>query len=111
MQTLRVRVPEGTTTEADLVMLNATGYVIAAHKIELASKVIGRVAWVGVEMGDKIEKGQALVRLEDDEYRPASPSSRDCSTTPRRRWPSWRPARGRRRSPPPRRRSTRRRRI
>jgi HlyD family secretion protein len=56
-------------SDADLVMLNATGYVIAAHKIELASKVIGRVAWVGVEMGDKISKGQVLVRLEDDEYR------------------------------------------
>ena len=38
-------------------MLNATGYVVAAHKIELASKVVGRVAWVGVEMGDKIEPG------------------------------------------------------
>ena len=50
-------------------MLNATGYVMAAHKIELASKVVGRVAWVGVEMGDKIEKDEVLVRLEDDEYK------------------------------------------
>jgi HlyD family secretion protein len=69
VQTLHVIVPEGAVTDADLVMLNATGYVIAAHKIELASKVIGRVAWVGVEMGDKITKGQVLVRLEDDEYK------------------------------------------
>ncbi len=51
------------------MVLNATGYIIAAHKIELASKVIGRVAWIGVEMGDKIKKDQVLVRLEDDEYR------------------------------------------
>jgi HlyD family secretion protein len=69
VRTLRVHVPEGAMTDADVLMLNATGYVIAAHKIELASKVIGRVAWVGVEMGDKITKGQVLVRLEDDEYR------------------------------------------
>jgi HlyD family secretion protein len=69
VQTMRVVVPEGAVTDADLVMLNATGYVIAAHKIELASKVIGRVAWVGVEMGDKITRGQVLVRLEDEEYR------------------------------------------
>ncbi|RYG79238.1 efflux RND transporter periplasmic adaptor subunit, partial [bacterium] len=48
---------------------NATGYIVASHKIELASKVIGRVAWVGVEMGDKIKKGDVLVRLEDDEYK------------------------------------------
>src|SRR5258706_6352880 len=69
VQTIRVKVPEGAAGETDLVMLNATGYVMAAHKIELASKVVGRVAWVGVEMGDKIEKGQELVRLEDDEFR------------------------------------------
>lgn len=69
VQTMRVTVPEGTVTESDLVMLNATGYIIAAHKIELASKVVGRVAWVGVEMGDKINTGQVLVRLEDDEYK------------------------------------------
>ena len=73
--TLRVRLPEGSATTAssaaddDTVLLNATGYVMAAHKIQLASKSIGRVAWVGVEMGDKVEKGQVLVRLEDDEYR------------------------------------------
>src|SRR6476661_3843056 len=69
VQTMRVKVPEGAPGESDLVMLNATGYVMAAHKIELASKVVGRVAWVGVEMGDKIEKDQVLVRLADDEFK------------------------------------------
>ncbi|MDB5304541.1 MAG: efflux transporter, family, subunit [Phycisphaerales bacterium] len=69
VQTIRVRVPEGAAAEAQRVVFNATGYVMAAHKIELASKVIGRVAWVGVEMGDKITRGQVLVRLEDDEYK------------------------------------------
>jgi HlyD family secretion protein len=51
------------------IILNATGYIVAAHKIELASKVIGRVAWIGVEKGDKVKKDQVIVRLEDDEYR------------------------------------------
>ena len=69
VETMRVRVPDAATANADAVMLNATGYVMAAHKIELASKVIGRVAWVGVEMGDKIARDQVLVRLEDDEYK------------------------------------------
>ncbi len=69
VDTFRVRVPEGAVTESDLVLLSATGYVAAAAKIELASRVIGRVAWVGVEMGDRIEKGQELVRLEDDEFK------------------------------------------
>jgi HlyD family secretion protein len=42
---------------------------VAAHRIEVASKVVGRVAWIGVEKGDKVKAGQVLVRLEDDEYR------------------------------------------
>ncbi len=51
------------------VILTATGYIIAAHKIEVASKVNGRVAWIGVDKGDHVKAGQILVRLEDDEYR------------------------------------------
>ncbi|MDQ2949351.1 MAG: biotin/lipoyl-binding protein, partial [Acidobacteriota bacterium] len=51
------------------VILNATGYIIAAHKIEVAAKVVGKVSWIGVEKGDKVHKDQVLVRLEDDEYR------------------------------------------
>lgn len=49
-------------------VLNATGYIVAAHAIELASKVVGRVAWIGVDKGDKVRKGQELVRLENQEY-------------------------------------------
>jgi len=51
------------------VVLNATGYIVAAHTIELASKVIGKVKWIGVDKGDKVQQGQVIVRLEDDEYR------------------------------------------
>jgi HlyD family secretion protein len=51
------------------IILNATGYIVAHHKIQLASKVVGKVAWIGVEKGDKVRKGQEIVRLEDDEYR------------------------------------------
>jgi len=54
---------------AGATILNATGYIIAAHKIELAAKVSGRVAWIGVEKGDKVKQGQVLVRLEDEEFR------------------------------------------
>jgi len=61
--------PGGAGADAGPVTLNATGYIIAAHKIELASKVLGRVAWIGVEKGDRVKRGQIIVRLEDDEYR------------------------------------------
>jgi HlyD family secretion protein len=50
------------------VVLNATGYIVAAHKIEVAAKVIGKVKFIGVEKGDRVTEGQVLVRLEDDEY-------------------------------------------
>jgi HlyD family secretion protein len=66
--TIRVRPVDVSSTPSDLTTLNATGYVTAAHKVELASKVVGKVAWVDVEMGDKIKKDQVLVRLEDEEY-------------------------------------------
>lgn len=51
------------------LVLTATGYIVAAHKIEVASKVNGRVAWIGVDKGDRVKAGQILVRLEDTEYR------------------------------------------
>src|SRR6187549_2219949 len=40
------------------VILNATGYIIAAHKIQLASKVMGKVAWIGVDKGYRVTQGQ-----------------------------------------------------
>ena len=51
------------------VVLSASGYIVAHHKINLNSKVTGRVKWIGVEKGDKVQEGQVLVRLEDDEFR------------------------------------------
>jgi HlyD family secretion protein len=59
----------GDATPAGNVILNATGYIVAAHTIELGSKVVGKVAWIGVDKADKVTKDQELVRLEDDEYR------------------------------------------
>jgi HlyD family secretion protein len=50
------------------VVLNATGYIVAAHKIEVAAKVVGKVKWIGVDKGDHVREGQVVVRLEDDEY-------------------------------------------
>ena len=50
-------------------VLTATGYVVAHHKISVGAKVMGRVAWIGVEKGDNVLQGQVLVRLEDSEFR------------------------------------------
>lgn len=54
---------------AGSVVLTATGYIVPHHKINVNSKVTGRVKWIGVEKGDNVKEGQVLVRLEDDEFR------------------------------------------
>jgi len=50
-------------------VLIATGYVVAHHKIQVGSKIAGRVAWIGVEKGNHVKRDQVVVRLEDREYR------------------------------------------
>jgi HlyD family secretion protein len=57
------------STDAPGTVLTASGYIVAHHKINVNSKVTGRVAWIGVEKGDKVKQGQVLVRLEDEEFR------------------------------------------
>src|SRR4051812_32827156 len=56
-------------TDVGGVVLSASGYIVAHHKISVNSKVTGRLAWIGVEKGDKVKEGQVLVRLEDEEFR------------------------------------------
>lgn len=51
------------------IVLTASGYIVPHHKINVNSKVTGRVAWIGVEKGDQVKQGQVLVRLEDQEFR------------------------------------------
>src|SRR5581483_7167091 len=60
---------EGGGNVAGAVILRATGYIVPHHKINVNSKVTGRVKWIGVEKGDKVKEGQILVKLEDDEFR------------------------------------------
>jgi len=56
-------------SSGDSAVLVSSGYVVAHHKIQVGSKVSGRVAWIGVEKGDQVRKDQVVVRLEDREYR------------------------------------------
>lgn len=69
VRTVQVQSPVSAQSAGEQVILSATGYIIAAHKIEVASKVIGRVATIKVDKGDKVQAGQVLVTLENDEYR------------------------------------------
>ena len=62
-------IQSGSQAARDAVILNATGYIVAHHNIEVAAKVVGRVNYIGVEKGDRVKAGQVVARLEDDEYR------------------------------------------
>src|SRR5205823_7488314 len=65
------------------VVLTATGYIIPHHRIEANSKVTGRVAWIGVEKGDRVKEGQVLVRLEDQEFRAQYDQARGAADSAR----------------------------
>jgi HlyD family secretion protein len=69
VEVLRVTPQAESPESSRAAVLTAGGYIVAHHKIQLSSKVIGKVAWIGVEKGDKVSQGQVLVRLEDQEYR------------------------------------------
>jgi HlyD family secretion protein len=73
---LHPNIPMVTVTKAVMesnppndIDLTARGYVVPHHRINVNPKVTGRVAWIGVERGEKVRQGQILVRLEDDEFR------------------------------------------
>jgi len=45
-------------------VLTASGYLVARHRATLSAKVPGRLAWLGVEEGSRVTKGQVIARLE-----------------------------------------------
>jgi RND family efflux transporter MFP subunit len=48
-------------------ILNASGYVVPQRKSALASKVTGRLIWLGVEEGNRVKKDQVVARLESQD--------------------------------------------
>ena len=46
-------------------LLNASGYVVAQRKAAVASKITGRLEWLGVEEGSSVLSGQVIARLEN----------------------------------------------
>jgi len=48
-------------------ILNASGYVVAQRKSALASKVTGRLIWLGVKEGSHVKKDEVVARLENQD--------------------------------------------
>lgn len=64
-----VEVESATVTNAypsqSFTLLNATGYVVAQRKAAVASKATGRVEWLGVTEGSRVQEGEIIARLEN----------------------------------------------
>jgi RND family efflux transporter MFP subunit len=52
-------------------VLTASGYVVPQRKSALASKVTGRLVWLGVEEGSRVRKGEVVARLESQDVEAA----------------------------------------
>lgn len=66
--------PEVSTTVASriypsqaLTLLNASGYVVAQRKAAVSSKSTGRLAYLAVEEGSRVKKGQIMASLENED--------------------------------------------
>jgi HlyD family secretion protein len=46
----------------------ANGYVVARTKAAVAAKIPGRLAWLGVQEGSVVMKGEVIARLENADY-------------------------------------------
>jgi RND family efflux transporter MFP subunit len=65
---------EVTTTRAALVtptqastILTASGYIVARSKAEISPKSVGRIAWINLEEGQRVKRGELVARLEAQE--------------------------------------------
>jgi RND family efflux transporter MFP subunit len=50
-------------------VLTASGYVVAQRKAAVASKATGRLVYLGVVEGDRVQKNEVIARLEDSDMR------------------------------------------
>jgi RND family efflux transporter MFP subunit len=64
-------------------LLNASGYLVAQRKAAVASKITGRLEWLGVEEGSRVKAGQVLARLENQDLRASLDQARAALQTAR----------------------------
>src|SRR5512143_2443205 len=69
-----LRAPEVATTRIALVtptqastVLTASGYIVARSKAEISPKSVGRIAWLNLEEGQRVKKGELVARRESQE--------------------------------------------
>ena len=56
--------------------ISANGYVVARTKASVSSKILGRLAWIGITEGSRVKTGDVIARLESADYQAALGASR-----------------------------------
>lgn len=56
--------------------ISANGYVVARTKASVSSKILGRLAWIGVSEGSRLKQSEVIARLEDSDYTAAAAAAR-----------------------------------
>src|SRR5262245_14082342 len=51
--------------------ISANGYVVARTKASVSSKILGRLAWIGVTEGSEVRVGEVIARLESADFEAA----------------------------------------
>ena len=51
--------------------ISANGYVVARTKASVSSKILGRLAWIGITEGSRVRTGDIIARLESMDYEAA----------------------------------------
>ena len=49
-------------------LVTASGYVVPRHKVEVSSKIVGRVKEVNIVRGMSVKEGDILLTIEDDDF-------------------------------------------
>ena len=62
-----VPVPRKSDARPGEAVLTISGYIINRERIELSPRVMNEVKWIGVKKGDRVKKGDIVVRLDDSE--------------------------------------------
>ncbi|MBZ0156927.1 MAG: efflux RND transporter periplasmic adaptor subunit [Alphaproteobacteria bacterium] len=65
--TVKVATVSTSYPSQSFTLLNASGYVVAQRKAAVASKTTGRLIWTGVEEGSRVQEGQIIARLENED--------------------------------------------
>lgn len=52
------------SSDGEIPVLSAAGYVVAKNKVEVGSKILGRIQQIEVDAGDFVRQGQIIARLE-----------------------------------------------